>query len=138
MPIMARVRTAGTTLARSSTKSICPVSIFSSRQTDQFLHHRDPAADGGGGQVGVECLAVVTLLRRVHLEEPALDLHAPGRGDGDALVAAPLVVHVVVVGQVIGRTGELEDLAVAGRDPVALVGVAPGGMSRSGRGAARA
>ena len=124
---MARVRMAGTTLARSSTKSICPVSIFSSRQArTSSVHHRGPAADRGGGQVGVERLAVVPLLGRVHLEEPALDLHALRGGDGDALVAAPLVVHVVVVGQVFGRAGELEDLAVAGRDPVAAVGVAPG------------
>jgi hypothetical protein len=91
---------------------------------DQFPHHRDPAADGGGGQVRVERLAVLPLLGRVHLEEPALD-HVLRGGNGDALVPAPLVVHVVVVGEVFGRTGQVEDLAVAGRDPVAAVGVAP-------------
>ena len=92
---------------------------------DQFVDDRGPAADRGGRQVRVERLAVVPLRRRVHLKEAALDLHVLGRGDRDALVAAPLVVHVMVVGQVLRGPGDLEDLVVPGDDPVAVVGVAP-------------
>jgi hypothetical protein len=72
---------------------------------DQFRRDRQPPGDGGRGQVGVECLPVLPLLGRVHLQEPALDLHLRRGGDGDALVAAPLAVHVMVVGQVPGRAG---------------------------------
>jgi hypothetical protein len=71
-------------------------------------------------------LAVLTLRGRVHLQDPALDLHVALRRDADALVAAPHALDVVVVGDVVGGAGELEHLAGARGDPVAAVGVAPG------------
>ena len=91
---------------------------------DELVHQRRPPGHRGRRQVRVEQLPVVPLLGRVHLQEAAAERHLRGR-DRDALVAPPLVVRVVVVGHVLGRPGQLEDLGVPGGDPVAAVGVAP-------------
>ena len=78
---MPSVITAGTMLARSSTKSIQPDSIFSfDAGAVDLVDHRLPAGHGGGREVRVERLPVVPLLGRVHLQEAAAEAHAPGVG----------------------------------------------------------
>jgi hypothetical protein len=120
------VRTAGTMLARSSTKSIRPDSILSSRQAGELGYHWLPPGHRGGRQVRVKRLAVVALLRRVHLEEAA----AAGKlrrhvRDLDPVVALADALRVVVVGQQVRAAGELEDLAVPAGHPVTAVLVGP-------------
>ena len=71
MPSKAIVSTAGTTLARSSMKSLRPDSIFSSMLARDLMHERFPPRDRGRGQIRVEHIAMDAVLRVVHLQHAA-------------------------------------------------------------------
>ncbi len=126
MPIIARVSTAGTMFARSSTKSMLPVSIFS-----LMLARTISSMNGvqrltaAGGQVRVEQGPKLVMLGVVHLQDAAADTRgAIHRRDGDTLVSLALSVDVVIGGHV-RRSGEREHLLAAGGHPVATVGLGP-------------
>ena len=114
------VRTAGTTLAKSSTKSRRPVSITSS------MHARVKSAMSGSHSFTAAGERNGLRIRRysdcsggsISMKPPRVD---PALGDRDALVPVALAVGIVVVRQQVGALGERAQLLVAGDDPEAVV-----------------
>ena len=121
----ASVITAGTTLARSSTKSIRPDSIFSSKAarvtSSVMVFHRATAA---GERIRIESPPVVPLGGRIHLQKAGYGAVGVVR-DRDSLVPLTHTLRVAVVRQKCCVTCELEDLVVPTRHPMATMGVGP-------------